>query len=99
MPTKAQFEELLDKCEFEFSSLYLAEGVRITGPNGKSIFLPVSYYDESECWWECRYWTKDSFPDEDDLAYALMYGEAYSGGGAGVGLPKTGKYAVRAVKK
>ena len=98
VPTKAQFEELLDNCEFEFSSLYLAEGVRITGSNGNSIFLPVTYYDESEGWWECRYWTKESFPGEDDLAYALMYGEAYSGGGAGVGLPKTGKYAVRAVK-
>ena len=98
VPTKAQYDELFANSDIEWSSLYLVEGVKVTGPNGKSIFLPVSYYDESEGWWECRYWTKDSFPDEDDLAYALLYGESYSAGGAGVGFPKTGKYAVRAVK-
>jgi len=52
MPTEAEFQELLDKCTWEWQegNFYIYEwgteryknsGYRVTGPNGNSIFLPA----------------------------------------------------------
>ena len=38
MPTKEQFEELKDKCNWSWTG----DGYRVTGPNGNSIVLPAS---------------------------------------------------------
>lgn len=38
LPTKEQFEELKNKCQWS----WLGNGYRITGPNGNSIFLPAA---------------------------------------------------------
>lgn len=40
MPTKAQIEELINKCKWE----YTENGYKVTGPNGNSIFLPSAGY-------------------------------------------------------
>lgn len=40
MPTTAQFVELLRECDWEFTG----SGYKVTGPNGKSIFLPAAGY-------------------------------------------------------
>ena len=42
MPTKEEFEELLDKCNWQWSSQGGRNGYKVTGPNGNSIFLPVA---------------------------------------------------------
>ena len=44
LPTKAQWEELMSKCTFEESSDYGYSGYMVTGPSGRSIFLPFSGY-------------------------------------------------------
>ena len=44
MPTKAEFEELINKCEWKFITYRRERGWKITGPNGNSIFLPVAGY-------------------------------------------------------
>ena len=44
IPTKAQWEELLSKCTFKESSEYGHSGYTVTGPSGRSIFLPFSGY-------------------------------------------------------
>ena len=42
MPTRAEFEELVDKCTWEWTSRGGHDGYEVTGPNGKSIFLPAA---------------------------------------------------------
>ena len=40
IPTKAEMDELLKKCEWKDETLDGVSGYRVTGPNGNSIFLP-----------------------------------------------------------
>lgn len=40
MPTTAQLQELIDQCDWK----YEGNGYTVTGPNGKSIFLPAAGY-------------------------------------------------------
>lgn len=42
MPTRAEIEELKGECTPEFMSFNGVRGVKLTGPNGNSIFLPAS---------------------------------------------------------
>lgn len=42
MPTLEDFEELKNRCTWTWTTQYGEEGFRIMGPNGKSIFLPVT---------------------------------------------------------
>ena len=42
MPTQSQMEELRDKCTCKKETLNGVVGVRVTGPNGNSIFLPYA---------------------------------------------------------
>lgn len=41
-PTKEEFEELCNKCEWEWTTQNGVNGMKVTGPNGNSIFLPAS---------------------------------------------------------
>lgn len=45
VPTRSEFEELLNYCDWTWinDTLYGLTGWKITGPNGKSIFLPYVY--------------------------------------------------------
>ena len=42
MPTKAEQDELRTKCTWVLETLNNVAGYRVTGPNGKSIFLPLA---------------------------------------------------------
>ena len=42
MPTKAEYEELINKCEWKFVTYRRKRGWKVTGPSGNSIFLPVA---------------------------------------------------------
>ena len=44
MPTKSEFEELIEECEWEWTSEGENRGYRVTGTNGNSIFLPAAGY-------------------------------------------------------
>lgn len=44
MPTKSEYDELINKCEWKFVTYRKVRGWRITGPNGNSIFLPLAGY-------------------------------------------------------
>ena len=46
IPTKSEFEELIDKCTWVQISYNDVDGRLITGPNGNSIFLPAAGYRE-----------------------------------------------------
>ena len=41
MPTKAECQELIDSCTWEWTTSNNINGYRVTGPNGHSIFLPA----------------------------------------------------------
>ena len=42
MPTDQQIDELRSECEWTWASLYGVNGYKVTGPNGKFIFLPAA---------------------------------------------------------
>ena len=44
MPTKAEYEELINKCAWKFVTYRRVRGWKVIGPNGNSIFLPVAGY-------------------------------------------------------
>lgn len=40
IPTRKQFKELIDRCRWSWTTYHGTVGCKITGPSGKSIFLP-----------------------------------------------------------
>ena len=42
MPTRAEQDELEEKCTWNWTTLNGIKGYKVTGPNGKSIFLPAA---------------------------------------------------------
>ena len=44
MPTLEEFQELKEKCTWSWTTLDGCKGYRVTGPNGKSLFLPAAGY-------------------------------------------------------
>lgn len=47
MPTKAECQELVDSCTWEWTSIYGNNGYKVIGPNGKYIFLPAAGFKSS----------------------------------------------------
>lgn len=75
MPTKVEFDELLNNCQWEWTTKNEVNGYKVIGPNGNSIFLPAA---------GCRagtsldfageyggYWS--STPGEDDTSHAYDF--------------------------
>ena len=78
IPTKAEFKELRDKCEWTWTTQNGRNGYKITSKiNGNSIFLPAAgsqyLYDSVDKNERGNYWT--STPDEQilDWSYALSF--------------------------
>ena len=78
MPTKSEFIELKDKCDWEWFDENKIKGYIITGPNGNSIFLPagdsktgISYMDKNSG----DYWSSTS--NDDNSAFTLLFGKEY----------------------
>ena len=42
MPTKAEMQELIDRCAWTWTTQNGVKGYKVTGPNGNSIFLPAA---------------------------------------------------------
>lgn len=74
MPTKAECEELLEKCNWTWTTSGGKKGYKVVGPNGNSIFLPAAgcRYDTSNNSAEISggYWM--STPKKEELM--AMYG-------------------------
>ena len=71
MPTKDEFQELKDKCVWMWTVQNGRKGYNITGPNGKSIFLPAAgksygsdnaFLDYDGCYWTSTS-NKDGYTD------------------------------------
>ncbi len=78
IPTKIELEELATKCRFELYTYKGVAGIKLTGPNTNSIFLPFAGYRRgtllSDASINCLYWSDrgGSF-----FAYYLAYVDGY----------------------
>ncbi|WP_302612319.1 PEGA domain-containing protein [uncultured Muribaculum sp.] len=80
MPTTAEFDELRNKCKWEWTELGGKKGYRVIGPNGNSIFLPAagwrsgSSLDNSDAYG--YYWSSTPFSSTDG-ACSLLFGSGH----------------------
>ncbi|MCD8266527.1 MAG: DUF1566 domain-containing protein [Prevotellaceae bacterium] len=85
LPTKAEIDELVSKCKWEWTTMGGNKGYKVTGSNGNSIFLPAAgwHYGASlSGTGECGFsWS--STPDESNTgrAYHLDFGSDNFDGG------------------
>ena len=80
IPSKEQFQELIDNCTWTPSSLKLYMGFLVTGPNGKSIFLPCAgVIGETDPLKKLRYMCSEvGEPYQGILSsYTALYGSVY----------------------
>ena len=80
---KAELEELKDECTWTWTTQNGVKGYKVTGPNGKSIFLPAAgYRNELSHYYAGEggyYWS--SAPDESSSyrAYSLFFNSSSRG--------------------
>jgi hypothetical protein len=85
MPTKAEFQELVDNCTWTWTTQNGKNGYKVTGKNGQSIFLPAAGYrfgDELYDGGEYGlFWSSTPYESSTADAYGLYFLE----GGQDVG--------------
>ena len=77
LPTKAEFQELIDKCTWTWTTQGGHNGYKVTGKNGKSIFLPAAgwrYGTSPNLVGEYgSYWSSTPYGSSTDYAYGLNF--------------------------
>ena len=81
IPTNADFEELINNCTWEWTTLNGVNGYMITGSNGNSIFLPATgYRDGASCnndETSGEYWSSTPHKDAEYSYYLCYTGNSY----------------------
>lgn len=88
MPTKDEMQELIDDCDWEWTTLRGVEGHKVTGPNGNFIFLPAAGYRNGEEIFHCGtngyYWTaalsdyySAFYPADEEFRLTIDNSDAY----------------------
>ncbi len=82
MPTQSEFEELASKCDWEWCELEGVHGMKVTGQNGNSIFLPAAASRTGEdvsnqvgqrgCYWSGTLWKNNA----NYASYLYFYSNA-----------------------
>lgn len=76
MPSRAEFEELISLCKWQYQKERGKEGYRATGPNGKSIFFPAGGYRREGDLYNSRsdgfYWSSTS-SNASGGAYTFLF--------------------------
>ena len=71
-PTKEQFDELLNECEWTQTTYRNVNGYEVTGPNGNTIFLPETGWRIDDMLLDGgAYWSRTADPDDVGGAYYL----------------------------
>ena len=77
VPTKEEFKELKKECKWEWASVNGKQGHVVTGPNGKSIFLPAAGFREGSSLYGAGvsgfYWSSTLRENDDYRAYDLTF--------------------------
>lgn len=75
MPTYAEIGELASQCHWQWDEA--KKGYQVTGPNGRSIFIPTTgYYNEETLYFgdtEGCYWSKELDTYQTDYARTLRF--------------------------
>ncbi len=73
MPTQAEMEELITKCTWTWTMRNGYTGYKVTGRNGKSIFLPTVWTKDNyhSRGWSASYWTASLLEYDSVSSYAL----------------------------
>ena len=77
MPTRAQINELLDNCTWDWTTQNGVEGQLVTGPNGNVIFLPAAGGGDHDPKYQGEngyLWSSTFCPNDDaDASYLCFY--------------------------
>lgn len=82
MPTQEEFEELAAGCTWEWTALNGVNGMKVTGKNGNSIFLPAAgsrtgQTVSGQAGQRGNYWSGTLWPGNDNFAsYLYFYSDA-----------------------
>ena len=94
MPTKEEQNELYDSCNWTWTTQNGVNGYTVTGPNGKSIFLPAAGYRDDSCSLinvgRGYYWSSSLYTDYSYGAYGFGFGSddvVVAGGSRSCGQP------------
>ena len=75
MPTKEEQVELLTECNWTLDTMNGVDGYTVTGPNGNSIFLPISGYfsdtNVEDIGYNGTYWSSEQKSDYSSQAYVI----------------------------
>jgi hypothetical protein len=70
MPTKSELEELENNCTWKLTTRKRKKGYKVTGPNGKSIFLPAAGHTNNSHL-DLYYWSSSLMTFSSEYAYCL----------------------------
>lgn len=75
IPTQDEKNELREKCTWTWTTQNGVNGMKVKGPNGKSIFLPAAgYYSGSSQYTGYNYyWSSSLCPNPPSAAYRLYF--------------------------
>ena len=78
MPTREEFQELVDKCRWSWTTGGGHKGYKVTGPNGHSIFLPAAGYRYGSSLYIAGengyYWSSSLNSSDSNSANGLYFG-------------------------
>ena len=81
IPTKAEQQELLDNCTWEWTPQNGVNGYKVTGPNGNHIFLPAAGYRFGSSLYNAGsfgyYWSSSPYESFTNDAYYLYFGSGF----------------------
>ena len=82
MPSYEQYEELVNNCSYEWTTLNGVNGGQFTGPSGCSIFLPAAGYRSNDDLYYAGSggycWSSTQYPDNSSYAYNLNFYSGYA---------------------
>lgn len=76
MPTKEEFEELLNNCTWEWEVRDGVGGKKVTGPNGNHIFMPITGYQYGTSFYMQDfgyYWTSTPITNYENYSYDFFF--------------------------
>ena len=81
MPTREEYDELLNNCTWEWEVQNGVGGKKVTGPNGYYIFMPITGYQYGTSYYMedfGYYWTSTPVDSYDNLSFDFFFDMEYN---------------------